>query len=577
MQNVHRCHILVSLLVIGSAIDLCAQAPTFSWARTIGSTGNDVIKALDTDANGNIYALGDFSGTVDFDPGPGVFEMTAVNASSFVLKLDPNGDFLWARAFSASVNSFSANDISVDPAGHAWIIGTFAGTMDIDPGTPVVNITSDGGTDVFFVRLDPNGTRMRYGRGGGPNDDTGNSIVADDQGNAYMTGRVWQGAVFESAPHSTSDVVSGFNAPDVFVLKLPPTGDFEWYDNLGGFFWDEGNAITLDAQGNVLVAGTLSGPSDFGQGNPNILPGDGTKDIFVCKLSNSGVITWVRSVVPGQEDIAYDIATDALGDVYTTGTFYSIVDFDPGPGVNALDTQGPRLSFIQKLDAAGDFVWAGMLNSTNNNSSWGVHIDAEGEVWCTGTFQATTDFDLGPGTANLISNGGGQDGFLQHLDANGNYLWAGAVSGSGIDQGLAVTTSVSGALLLGGFFQDTADLDPGTGVSNATSAGTRDGFLVELDADINTEVHAVGSDAPLRLWPNPSQGTFHIDLHGITSTAPFQVSLVDALGKRVPAPTRALFTSGFVTVVLDEEVAPGVYAVQILAGTDQWVERLVVE
>lgn len=557
---------------------LCAQDPAFDWAIQFGSTGNELIRAMDTDANGNIYAVGEFSGTVDFDPGPGVLELTSPNTGGFIVKLDPTGTLVWARSLNASVNTFAINDINVDSAGHAWIIGFFGGTMDIDPGAPVVNITSAGGADVFFVRLDPNGTRMRYGRGGGPEDDIGNSIVTDDQGNAFMTGRVRQSAVFVSNTNSTSDVVSGFNEPDAFVLKLPPVGDFEWYDNLGGFLWDEGTAITLDDQGNVIVSGILSGPSDFGQSNPNILQGDGTKDIFVCKLSNSGVISWVNAVGADQDDVAHDVDVDAQGDIYTTGTFYSMVDFDPGAGVSTLDADGGRRTFIQKLTATGNFSWATTLESVSNNWGSGICVSPSGDVVSAGYFQATTDMDPGPGVVNLISSGGGLDCYVQVLDASGNYQWAGAIGAAGIDDGRAVTIDPSGAMYVGGLFQQTVDMDPGTGVANLTSNGNRDAFLVKLDPGINTAVTEPGNHQDLRIWPNPSQGAFQVQLSDRSSLGQVQVTVFDVLGQAVIAPMRtAPSGSGLLTVAPEATLTPGLYTVHVQSGRERWNGRLVVE
>lgn len=577
MRNSHTRSFGVSLVLICSSLVLNAQNPTLEWALSFGGANNELVRAIDTDANGNIYLVGEFSGTVDFDPGPGTVILTAPNTGGFIVKLDPTGALLWARSLNASVNTFAVNDISVDPTGNAWVIGTFAGTMDIDPGPGVVNISSSGGADVFFLRLDPDGLLLRHGRGGGSEDDTGNSIVTDDMGNAYMTGRVRQNAVFQSGSYSESDVISGFNEPDVFVLKLPPTGDFDWYDNLGGFFWDEGTAIALDDLGNVLVTGIISGPSDFGQGNPNILQGDGTKDIFVCKLSNSGTIIWVNSVGPGQEDVARDIAVDAQGDIYTTGTFQGTIDFDPGAGLTSLDAQGGRRAFIQKLTSSGAFAWASTLASANNNWSSGVCISPSGSILSTGYFQQTTDFDPGPGTANLSFPSMSPEAHLQQLTAGGTYQWAGAFGGAGWDHAITVHADANGAIYVGGFYEQTADLDPGAGVASYNSAGQRDAFLVKLDPGINTAVEEVGSATSMRLWPNPSQGSFHIDLRGMSSTAPFHVALFDALGQRVHGPIQALFGTGHVTVSPEEALTPGLYTVQVRAGAEQWVERLVVE
>lgn len=574
-----QCIMPGTLLSLCTAATLVAQIPQFEWAIQFGGSSNELIRAMDTDAEGNIYAVGEYSGTVDFDPGPGTFELTTPNLGGFILKLDPDGAFIWARSLNASVNTFAINDISVDPSGNAWVIGTFGGTMDVNPGPGVLTITSAGLADVFFLRLDPDGVLLRSGRGGGPEDDTGNGIVTDDQGNAYMTGRVRQNAVFQSNTNTASDVVSGFNEPDAFVLKLPPSGDFEWYENLGGFFWDEGNAIALDDQENVIVTGVLSGPSDFGQSNPNILPGDGTKDIFVCKLSNSGVVMWVHSVGPGQEDIARDIAIDAQGDIYTTGTFHSTIDFDPGAGVSMLDADDGRRTFIQKLTSMGNFSWATTLESTNNNWGSSISVGPSGAVVSTGYFQATTDMDPGPGVANLISSGDGLDCFIQVLDGNGNYQWAGAIGAAGIDDGRAVTIDPTGAIHVGGLFQQTVDMDPGTGVYNLISAGNRDAFLLKLYPGINVSIAEEVTGPDMRLWPNPCDGeSFQIKLPDASSSGVRWVTVRDVLGRMVSGPFQTLPSmDGLLSVELEQVLPTGIYTVAVEADGVLLEGQLVVQ
>src|SRR3989344_5911709 len=78
-----------------------AQTPNFEWAKSIGGTSADVGKSIAVDALGNVYTTGYFAGTVDFDPGPGIFNLTTTNFSGFpdifISKLDEFGNFLWAK------------------------------------------------------------------------------------------------------------------------------------------------------------------------------------------------------------------------------------------------------------------------------------------------------------------------------------------------------------------------------------------------------------------------------------------------------------------------------------------------
>src|SRR5690606_1414173 len=111
------------------------------------------------------------------------------------------------------------------------------------------------------------------------------------------------------------------------------------------------------------------------------------------------------------------------GNVYTAGTFIGTADFDPGAGVYYLSSEGDMDIFIQKLDTNGNFVWAKSMGGINWDYGYSVAVDVSGNVYTTGSFRETVDFDPGAGIYNLTSQGG-TDIFIQKLDADGNFVWA---------------------------------------------------------------------------------------------------------------------------------------------------------
>ncbi len=102
-----------------------AQSASIQWARSIGGYGNDIVHAVTVDKEGNIYT-GKFDGIVDFDPGPGVYNLICVNSSfvssdMFVSKLDSGGNLVWAKGFSGPEKK--KDDIAVDGNGNVYITG----------------------------------------------------------------------------------------------------------------------------------------------------------------------------------------------------------------------------------------------------------------------------------------------------------------------------------------------------------------------------------------------------------------------------------------------------------------------
>ena len=139
----------VSVLLFGEAAP--AQAQDFVWARAMGGTSDDSPGGMTLDGSGNVHTVGGFSGTADFDPGPGTFNLTSAgNQPSFVSKLDSSGNFVWARAMGGD-----AFHVALDGSGNVHIVGEFTITNDFDPGAGTFNLTPAGSFDIFVVKLEP--------------------------------------------------------------------------------------------------------------------------------------------------------------------------------------------------------------------------------------------------------------------------------------------------------------------------------------------------------------------------------------------------------------------------------------
>src|SRR5690606_15385540 len=137
--------------------------------------------------------------------------------------------------------------------------------------------------------------------------------------------------------------------------------------------------------------------------------------------------------------------------------------------------------FISKLDANGNFIWAkNMGGSFGDNRGNSIAIDDSGNVYTTGHFQGTADFDPGTSTYNLIG-AGGYDIFISKLDANGNFVWAKRMGGSSTDKAESIIIDDFNNIYTIGKFVGTADFDPGTSTYNLICTGTSDIFISKLD------------------------------------------------------------------------------------------------
>jgi uncharacterized repeat protein (TIGR01451 family) len=231
----------------------------------------------------------------------------------------------------------------------------------------------------------------------------------------------------------------------------------------------------------VYTTGWFAGTADFdaGPGSFNLTSMGGIFDVFVSKLNSAGAFVWAKQLGGTGIDYGESIAVDAAGNVYTTGLFGSTADFDPGPGSFNLTSVGSSDAFISKLDSTGAFVWAKQLGGMNQDNAYSITVDAAENVYTTGYFNGTADFDPGTSTQNLTSVGSG-DVFVSKLDSNGAFVWTKQLGGTGDDFGASIAVDAVGNVYTTGYFNGTADFDPGTSMQNLTSAGLQDIFVSKL-------------------------------------------------------------------------------------------------
>ncbi len=265
------------------------------------------------------------------------------------------------------------------------------------------------------------------------------------------------------------------------TLVYAGDGDFGWARAMGGSSAEEGTAVAVDTSGNVYTTGSFySSTSDFDPG-PRVsnLINAGGRDIFVSKLDSNGNFVWAKGFGSSGDDSAYDIVVDTSGNAYVTGRFKNTVDFDPGLGVSNLVSAGAYDVFICKLDSSGSLVWAKSMGGISTCEGNGIFVDDSGNVYTTGNFYGTVDFDPGAGFFNL-SSAGRHDFFISKLDSSGNYVWAKSLGGSSYDAGNDIFVDKSGNVYTTGNFQGDVDFDPGVGTYSLFGGGD-DIFVSKLD------------------------------------------------------------------------------------------------
>ena len=451
---------LTFLVLIFTSLTLNAQDLGLEWAKAFVGTASSSYNttSVKKDASGNIYVGGKFEGTMDFDPGPGVFNMSgpAGAGTGFFVKLDPFGNFLWGRSIITStvINTLGSTYLEVDPAGNVYATGVFGGITDMDPGAGTFNITAQGASDVYFLKLDTNGNFVFAHRMGSPTSgDYVNDMVIDPAGNIYVGGVVTgPGAAATYGPFSFTPA----STQDGFVAKISPSGTFLNAQRIGGLGFDHVTSLETDAAGNLFV-GVRVGAATTGIAN---LPGAGPT---VLKLDGAGNLQW------------YYQQTDGLG----------VTSIAIGPGGEVYANPGSGLAVaanLVKLNADGTLAWTKRVGNTNT-----VATGDDGSLYVTGNYTAAT---AAMGSTTLPAPGGvpgfpASPGFIARMDASGNILMARPFTGEGTTYGSDMLVS-NGDIFIAGYFSQTTDFDPSTCVYNLTSTGTfsYNGFVIKLTDDL---------------------------------------------------------------------------------------------
>lgn len=496
------------LLIFILSLSLSVSSQNLQWAKRMGSTSIDAGNAIAVDASGKIYTAGYFRNTVDFDPGPGVFNLIASDGfyNVFISKLDAAGNFVWAKSFVGSFSDAGAASIAVDGTGNIYTTGYFSSQVDFDPAQSTqFYMTSAGSYDIFISKLNSFGNFVWAKRLGGSGVDQPSTIAVDLLGNVYTSGFIQANADLDPGLATYFlPFISGNS--DVFISKLDTSGNFVWGKGMGGSGNDQGNSITIDALGDVYTTGYFSGSGDFDPSPGGLfnLSSTGGNDIFILKLTSAGNFLWAKKIGSPGADQGNSIAVDVLGNVYTTGFFTGTADFDPNAANYNLTSASADI-FISKLNAFGNFVWAKSMGNISQDMGYGIAVDNSGNVYTSGFFVAEVDFDPGAGIYKLTPPGYYDDIFILKLDASGNFIWAKNMGGTDIDRGFALAVDAVGNVYSTGYFYGTADFDPDAGEYNLTSVGNSDIFIVKLSQNnlplklLSFEISQKENDACL-LW-----------------------------------------------------------------------------
>jgi hypothetical protein len=476
---------IVYLSILFFVLKLNAQNPTFNWAKQLGSPATTFLcYSTKSDHNGNVITVGVFTGVVDFDPGPGTFTMASVASSNdiFILKLDGNGNFVWAKQIGGVSQNDQASELITDAAGNAYFTGKFGGTVDFDPGPNVLNFTANG-DDFYVVKMDANGNLVWAKVLSTPNSDYGQDICLDQSGNVFVLGRVVGNVDVDPGPGFS---LLNFSSAGTLLLKLDNAGNFIYGKKMDGIAGGQvtPRAVITDANGNVFISGDYLGNVDLdpGPSTSTITPGGPAQlDGFIEKLDVNGNFAWAATINGnfGPKGI-FDLQVDQNNNLLAVGFFSNTVDFESGPGTTTLTGLGGYDAYLLKYSSAGNFVFVKHFGGTGSEVALEIDKDAYNNFVIGGYFSGTVDFDPNPTTNTLTASS--TNPFILKLDSAINYIWAVQYGGTALDVALSISCDANSNIYSAGYFgSNPMQFNPGPGSFTLSPIGNFDGFVHKIN------------------------------------------------------------------------------------------------
>lgn len=376
-----------------------------------------------------------------------------LSLSFFIIRLPQSAFSMDNETYQLSIGFSGSDNVYVGPAkiigDYLYIAGRFRGTIDLDPTDIVESYTAQGSSNEYDFFL------SKY----------------DLQGNYYQ-----------------SYVIGGVRDDDIKLLKVDPNGGFY----ISGRFKD-----TVDFDPTATV-------EDHSSNNT-------TEDAYISKYNSDGNYLWTKTLSCNGHDYINDIKFDSQANIYTVGAFENTCDLDMTTGVdNHTSVSSSPDVYISKYDSDFNYVWSKSVGGSGQDSVFSLDIDSDNNVYYTGYFNDTVDFDPGPSEDNHATLGT-YNTFVSKLDSDGNYVWTKSLSSTSVNYTTSLRVSQDHFYIYGKYF-NTVDFDPSLGVTNYTSNGGYDIFFSKYDLDGNhIWTNAFGSstnDSPIYMTIGQNGGFY---------------------------------------------------------------------
>lgn len=509
---------------------------SFNWAKTYGGSKAQLSENICTDATGNVYTVGEFSSSVNFDPATST--NTVISNGSYDLYLTKHsntGSLIWYKTIG-SANPELATCVRMDPSGDIYFMGTFDQKTDFDPSSSVDTLNSAGKFGAFISKYDANGNYLNTKLF--QNIQVISDMVFEPNGNILIVGYT-HGIDVPDVDFSAATYSIGVpnNTQQGVVIRYNSSWGFLNAFKIGGggfnvpqdvmYIYD----IVLESNGMVICGG-FRGDCDFDPGVPNTnnatSPNTNSNyDMYFAKYDLSGNLLWHRVFASANGDYASSVEI-YNNKLYVTGRFEGTIDMDPSAATATITSNGGIDVFFGCYDLSGNLVWVKSFGSPGDEYSARISMgQGNNSLIVSGTsYNATLDID--PGAAVVtVSTTGNTSLFVGVYDLNGNYLNHVNISGTN-NSYLTAHEFKNNGIYLTGYYRGTANFDPNASSYSVVTTGVDDAFVCKYSM-LSTALSDYKVEEALQLFPNPTSHEVQL----VASVEIDRIEVVNSVGEIV--------------------------------------------
>lgn len=491
------------------------------WAKGEGGIGNDNAGAITVDEQGNSYITGNLAGKINFS---GTEYEGKDKYDVFITKYDNNGNIAWVKTAGGPENDLGKAIKYYN--GALYIAGMFEDTAWFEN----TMFLSRGETDLFVAKYDMDGNLVWVKQAGGAQNDYLSGMDVDDEGNIVVVGSYESSIGFDTLIRNTNNLFG-----ESYITKYSNNGNVIWAKTVEGTNTNLTTDIAYDNNGNYLITGFFSG--NYNLGGSTITSSTQSYDILIGKLDKNGNTVWLKKAGSIAEDAAQAICADKEGNAFITGYFIRTAYFDN----NSIEYYDYNDIFIAKYAPDGTNLWARAGKGSQLDSGFGITADDEGNVYSTGMFMFTLDFD---GWQRTSANG--RDIYIVSYSPNGNVRWLTSAGGVNTDCGLDLAVKPNGNIALCGYYLNTCTFDD----IEIDYAEYNDLFIAEFDPPFVTGVDGVDGQQ-VKVFPNPVKDVLQVEIEG-----DFSLRICNVLGQEV-------YAASNLKIIDVSAIESGIYILQI--------------